>query len=268
MRFLLIGSRSYVGQSLTAVKNQNIDWISISRENLEFLDSSISLQSINAVVVIATPAMHSLNLQWDLDVRVERLLNRLLVPKICISSIRTEDKVNNKNEFYINALNKFEAFASKNNWHVLRISNFLGLPPFNFPNQKRLLPWNLFSDISVNSKVELRSVPSQITEWVDAEDVILAILLILKSELSGKFITRPSFEIKLSNIVDLISDNFKNENLPMKVSYGIENRMRKNTIDDLKLSQIGWKTHLNRDILLEYVSAYQDKFSPRRGHNG
>jgi hypothetical protein len=263
MRILLIGDKSYVGRSITSIASSDIDWISISRKDFESPYQLEYFKNLDAVVVIATPAMSSVDSEWDLDERVKKFLVKSSLPKICISSIRAGDVLTEENKNYINALNRFEAYANTYNWTILRISNFLGVPPGDFPNQKRLLPWNLLHTIVSEDVLNLKSVANQLTEWVNAEDVVHAIQVILTSKLFGKFITRPSFEIKLFELVDLMVCNFRSLDRPISIKYGVISRPKIVLTSDERLTQIGWKTNVNVEILLEKIIAYSNQKSVR-----
>lgn len=256
MRILLIGGRSYVGQSVTSVQDANIEWVPISRYDFRSPSLLKQTENIDAIVVIATPAMSASIQEWRLDENVRQFLIQSPVPKLCISSIRADDDLSGENKHYINTLRSFETHAIINNWLILRISNFLGLPPLDFPNQKRLLPWALIPTIRSGKKIRLNSVPSQLTEWVNGEDVSMAIKMILSSNHSGKFTTRPSFEINLSEIVDLIVLNFRTTKRPINIEYGLLNRIRTMTTNDNKLSTYGWKTNVNSEVFLDKLFSY------------
>ena len=262
MRILLIGGKSYVGQSLMSIYDKDIVWVSISRYDLESRSVVKLANKVDAIVVIATPARTTSGPEWILDEKVSRYLIANPIPKICISSIRADDDVNEQNKYYINALRRFEELAIGNGWQTLRISNFLGLSPNNFPNQKRLL---LFPGFTSEESLILESIPNQLTEWVSAEDVVAAIKIILNSSYSEKFVTRPSFEITLSKIVDLMILNFRTSGLPLDVKFGLLERPKIITAADDRLSKLGWKTKVTTETLLEKFAHYYKQESIKGG---
>ena len=265
MRILLIGGRSYVGQSLISIHDADIDWIPISRHDLDFPSFEKQAENTDAIVVIATPAMSTVGSEWTLDETVRQFLIENSASKICISSIRAEDEPNDENKNYISALREFETHAATHSWQVLRISNFLGASPIGFPSQERLLPWALLSPIASEDTLSLKSAAEQLTEWVDAEDVCEALKTITRSNYSGKFVTRPSFEISLGEMINLMADYFRSSDHPLNVVYGSSNRPRRMTTADERLSRLGWSTKVTTEVLLETLIRYREQKSIEGG---
>lgn len=259
MQILLIGKNSYVGQSIVEIQNSGINWTLISRNDLDNFKALNKINTFDGIVVIATPAMADIDFEWSLDTRVERFLLGSKLPIICISSIRADDDLTNDNRFYVNSLNGFEKMALENNWNVLRISNFLGLPPVEFINQRKLLPWSILAAIKEGDKLSLKSSSSQQIEWVTAEDVVDAISKIIELGLTGNFVTRPSFELSLLETIEIMIFNFRLTREPIEVSYGSFLRPKKISINDTKLVQIGWKSRTNVEVLLAKISRNTEK---------
>jgi hypothetical protein len=256
MQILLIGKSSYVGQSITRVDNSNVEWTAISRNEISKSGHAKKLKEFDGIVVIATPAMANIDFEWFLDENLNEFLLECDLPTICISSIRADDDLNLENRFYVNSLNKFESAAEKNNWTVLRISNFLGIQPVNFVNQQKLLPWSILSNIMQKDSLTLKSSPDQMVEWVSADDVVEAIYAIFDSCSSGKFVTRPSFEMSLESIVELLTSKYRSATRPILVSYGSTIRPKKLSIYDNRLTEIGWKSSLKVEVLLDKIAPY------------
>jgi hypothetical protein len=254
MQILLIGKNSYVGQSIVEIQNSGINWTLISRNDLDNFKDLNNKNTFDGVVVIATPAMADINFEWSLDTRVERFLHGSKLPIICISSIRADDDLTHDNRFYVNSLNSFEKIALENNWNVLRISNFLGMPPVEFVNQRKLLPWSILATIEEGNKLSLKSSSSQQVEWVTAEDVVAAIFKIIELGLIGNFVTRPSFEISLLETIEIMISKFRLTREPIEVSYGSFLRPKRLSIYDTRLVEVGWKSRTNVEVLLAKIT--------------
>ena len=157
-----------------------------------------------------------------------------------------------------NAANEEEWLeAAPTQGYVVRLANYFCAPSSFDSPQTQLLPWSLVTEAVASGRINVRSAPTVVREFVSAEDAAVAICSVASASDPARISsTTPGHSLDLRQLTDLVGDAFEmTGRMRPDVTFG-EDASSGPTLQSDWLAAQGWSCTVTDEKVTDVVASW------------
>ena len=230
--------------------------------------SALSAEEIDLVVNASGPGDHRGESRDALSWSTELLQAVGDIPAVLISSTRVLEGVGETvrepaaplpTTSYGRANAAMEAiWLRSRHASVIRLVNFFGAPQSNDSPQTRLLPWSLLLEGWTTGAVHVRSSPSTIKEFIDADDAAAAIEILATKQPSDRVVVAgPGTSLSMRQLAEAVTVAIGEiSGRKTATTFGDETSSLSTDIQAEWLGNHGWSATLSLERVREQMASW------------
>ena len=147
--------------------------------------------------------------------------------------------------------------AAPSQGYVVRLANYFCAPSSFDSPQTQLLPWSLVTEAVASGRINVRSAPTVVREFVSAEDAAVAICSVASASDPARISsTTPGHSLDLRQLTDLVGDAFEmTGRMRPDVMFG-EDGSSGPTLQSDWLTAQGWSCTLTDEEVTNVVASW------------